>query len=245
MSSHLQSSPVPSQVAPQIHSVQVGRIQPFTRKGTSSAIAKHQIEGRVRVQMLGLSGDEQADKKVHGGPDKAIHAYPLEHYAFWNADLLKDHVLLQKPGAFGENLTTRGLTEQNICIGDRWSIGTVLLEVSQGRQPCWKLDDRFSVKGLCRRVQDTRLTGWYFRVIEPGVLQAGEEITLQARPYPEWSIKRVMDLLWGRKADPELLKSASELPLPSSWTHRFAERARDSSSVSNESARLDGPGTAA
>lgn len=243
MTSHSTPSTNATQSGPHIHSVQVGRIREFTRKGTTSAIAKHAITGPVRVETLGLQGDEQADKKVHGGPDKAIHAYPLEHYAFWNTDLLRDHTLLQKPGAFGENLTTVGLTEQSICIGDRWSMGSAVLEVSQGRQPCWKLDDRFTVKGLCRRVQHTRLTGWYFRVIHPGVLQAGEAMTLERRPYPDWSIRHILDLLWDRSSDPERLKRASELPLPLSWTRRFAERARGSSER-NETARLDGPGTA-
>lgn len=124
-----------------------GRVQPFTRPGTQSAIDKQPQQGQLKVCTLGLHGDEQGDLRVHGGVEKAIHHYPLEHYARW-ADELGAHPLLTQPGAFGENFSTTGWSEHDVCLGDRIRVGTALLEVSQGRMPCWKLSDRFAVANL-------------------------------------------------------------------------------------------------
>src|SRR5690606_16433169 len=116
-----------------------------------SAIDKRPLEGAVRIDELGVAGDEQGDTRVHGGVDKAVHHYPFEHYATWRAEL-GELPALASPGAFGENISTRGLDEATVCLGDRFALGTAVLEVSQGRQPCWKLNDRFGVKDMARRV---------------------------------------------------------------------------------------------
>ncbi len=231
----------PHSCSPRILSVQVGSARAFTRPGSISAIVKEPVAGLVQLGFLGLEGDEQGDKRVHGGPDKAVHAYPLEHYTEWKCNFLKGHPLLNTSGAFGENLTTEGLREDTLFLGDRWRAGSALLEVSQGRQPCWKLDDRFQMKGLCRQVQSTRRTGWYFRVLEPGSLQAGDILTLEARPIPEWSIRRILDLLWGKTAKPFDLQAASELPLPESWLRVFRHRLEGTEDPKSPQ-RLDGPG---
>ena len=155
----------------QIHAVLRGRAVPCTRPdgspGGRSAIAKQPVAGPVQVGPEGLEGDEQGDRRVHGGPDKAVHQYALEHYAAWRADLGALPVL-DAPGAFGENLASAGVTEATLCWGDRVRIGSVLLEVAQSRQPCWKLNLRFGHKDMARRLQDTGRTGWYWRVLEPG-----------------------------------------------------------------------------
>lgn len=187
----LLSAPV---VSVPIRSIQCGKVAPFRAPDEPSAIAKAPVSGKVQVHRLGLEGDAQADLSVHGGPDKAIHHYPHDHYAWWR-EAIGDHPLLAGYGAFGENISTAGLIEEGICIGDRWRLGTALVEVSQGRQPCWKLDHRFGgakVNAGCIRA---RRPGWYYRVIEEGAVAAGDTMELIDRPFASWSVARVFGLL--------------------------------------------------
>ncbi|MNZ42602.1 6-N-hydroxylaminopurine resistance protein [compost metagenome] len=123
-----------------LDAVLTGKAVAYTRPGSCSAIDKQLRTGELTVNELGLGGDEQGDLRVHGGKDKAIHHYPREHYALWAGEL-GAQTLLQAPGAFGENFSTYGCTEQTVCLGDRFRVGTALLEISQGRMPCWKLND--------------------------------------------------------------------------------------------------------
>ena len=111
-----------------------GKALPYSRPGTRSGIHKTPVEGHVLIGELGLEGDEQGDPRVHGGIDKAVHHYAFEHYAAWRSEL-GNSPILQQPGAFGENISTQGLTEADVCLGDRYQLGTAVLEVSQGRQP--------------------------------------------------------------------------------------------------------------
>lgn len=123
-----------------ILAVLIGKAVPYTRPGSRSAIAKTPVSGPVQCDKLGFVGDEQGDLRVHGGETKAIHLYAHAHYAWWRQQLGElDH--LRNYGAFGENLAIGGATETDICLGDRLRAGSALLEVSQGRQPCWKLSD--------------------------------------------------------------------------------------------------------
>ncbi len=158
-------------------SLQCGTVQTFRKPDEPSAIAKTPVDGPVRVHRLGLAGDEQADLTVHGGPDKAIHHYPHDHYAFWRTQI-GDHPLLDQYGAFGENIATHGMTEETVCIGDRYRFGTATVEVSQGRQPCWKLDHRFGGLPVNTRMVKARRAGWYYRVLEEGEAAAGDMIAL-------------------------------------------------------------------
>lgn len=224
-----------------VETVLTGRIVSYTRPGTFSAIAKQPVAGRVAVRTPGLAGDEQGDRRVHGGPDKAVHFYAGEHYATWRRELGALR-LLDAPGAFGENLATRGFDESGICLGDRLRIGTdgLLLEIAQGRQPCWKLNDRFGVANMARRVQDTLRTGWYARVLTSGSVGAGDDVVLVARPHPEWSIARLMGALYARHLDPQALRSMLELPLVPNW-RRIVERRLDSGLIEDWGMRLDGP----
>src|SRR5690606_4702102 len=128
-----------------------------------------------------------------------------------------DLPVLAAAGAFGENLSTTGITEAGLCLADRLRIGSCVLEVSQARQPCWKLNERFGVPDMSRRVQDSRRTGWYLRVLEAGHVGAGDEILLLARPHAGWSLTRLMDLLYRPASAPGLLREALELPLVPSW----------------------------
>ncbi len=206
-----------------IDAVLCGRAVEFSRPGARSAIAKSAVAGPVRIGPEGLEGDEQADRRVHGGPDKAVHHYARDHYAAWASDI-GAHALLGQPGAFGENISTTGLTEADICLGDRWRLGTALVEVSQSRQPCWKLSDRFAIADMARRVQDTGRTGWYYRVLEPGQVQAGDSLTLLERPHPDWPLGRIIDVLYQRRLDPDLLNEILGLPLVPGWRTLFERR---------------------
>ena len=157
-----------------IGAVLTGKSRSF-RANETSAIAKSPLTGPVAIGPLGLAGDEQADLSVHGGPDKAIHHYPLDHYDWWRAQL-GDHQLLAAAGAFGENISTHGLTEADICLGDRFRLGTALVEVSQGRQPCWKLGHHFARAEVTAMVVTSRRSGWYYRVLAPVHVAAGDRL---------------------------------------------------------------------
>lgn len=219
-------------------SLHVGKVRPYTRAGTTSAIAKSPVGGRLRITTLGLAGDEQADLRVHGGVDKAIHHYPLDHYAAWRQEIA--HPLLDSAGAFGENFSTQGWTEASVHFGDIVQAGSAVLQVSQGRQPCWKLNDRFGQPDMARRLQSTGRTGWYYRVLEEGAISAGDRLIVLERPYPQWPLSLLMDMLFQRTLDLALLRSASVLPLPPSWKklieHRLARN-----EVESWQKRLEGP----
>ena len=201
-----------------------GTAQPFAR-GELSAIAKGPIAGPVKIGRLGIEGDEQADPRYHGGPDKALHHYPSDHYVFWGSIAI-DHPLLNAPGAFGENVSTWGLVEEDVCIGDRFRLGSAVLEISQGRQPCWKQGQHLGWTALTALMVKERRSGWYYRVIEEGIAKAGDLIELIERPLPGWTVKRVFGLLIGgdHKRDPAALKAliAMEL-LHSGWRTRAVE----------------------
>ena len=180
-----------------IRALLAGRVQPLSR-GEGSAIAKRPLSGAVQIGLFGIIGDEQADQVHHGGRDKALHHYPFDHYARWREDA-PDAVLLHAAGAFGENISTTGLDEDTVCIGDRFRLGSALVEVSQARQPCWKQGDRLAWTTLPDLMVREGRSGWYYRVLEPGQAQAGDDLVLIDRPFPDWTARRVFDLLVGGK----------------------------------------------
>lgn len=187
------------EISPRVLSVQVGRITPLGARGVPSGFVKSGIQGPVEVAPLGLEGDEQADLTVHGGPDKAAYFYASEHYPSWINDVPRhEHAL--HPGAFGENLTTIGLDERTVAIGDVFRVGTAELQVTQPRQPCFKLGLRFNDNSLGRIMVQTGRTGWYVRVLKTGSLQAGDEIEVLRRPNPQWTIARFNAALLHQKA---------------------------------------------
>ena len=210
-----------------ILAVLVGKVRAFRGENEPSAIGKQPVEHAVAVGALGLAGDEQADRAVHGGIDKAIHHYPADHYAGWRQQL-GDVPLLDTPGAFGENISTTGLNETNVYLGDRFRLGTALVEVSQARQPCWKLDHRFGTKGVMAQVVKTRRTGWYYRVLEPGQVRAGDTLELVERPYSDWPLASLFGLLIGGEAKdrPADLRALRDVPvLAETWQVRRAKLA--------------------
>ena len=225
-----------------VNALLTGKVRAYTRPGSRSGIDKQPVAGPLHIGPLGLTGDEQGDLRVHGGIDKAVHHYPFDHYAAWQRDL-GALPLLETAGAFGENISTTGIDETTVCLGDRFHLGTAVLEISQGRQPCWKLNDRFGIPDIARRVQDSGRSGWYYRVLQPGRTQAGDYLTCIERPHPDWSLARLAALLYGRVLDPALLEPALALPLVPSW-RRLIERRLQQGAVEDWGNRIDGPATA-
>lgn len=150
----------------------VGGVKPLGKRGAPSGIVKSPVEHPVFLSRNGLEGDAQGDTGRHGGPEKAVHHYPFDHYREWQSEI-GPHSLLDRPGAFGENVSTAGLTEADVAIGDIFRLGHALIQVSQGRQPCWKLNERFADARMARRVQEAGRTGWYYRVLEEGAVAPG------------------------------------------------------------------------
>jgi len=218
-------SPTPLPKPIPILAVLTGKVAPFRGPDEPSAIAKLPVSRPVAVTPLGLAGDEQADLVHHGGREKAIHHYPYDHYPYWRG-ALGDLALLTGPGSFGENISTTGLVENEVCLGDRFRMGTALVEVSQGRQPCWKQGYRLNQPDMVARIVATRRSGWYYRVLEPGVLAAGDGLELIERQRPQWPVDRLFGLLVAgdHKREPAALR---ELAADDLLAEPWRARARD------------------
>ena len=158
-------------------------------------IFKSPVAGDVQVGRLNLAGDQQADLRVHGGADKAVYAYPWEHYAVWQSAMPDVRFT---PGAFGENLTVEGLVEDEVEIGDQFQIGTAVLTVTQPRTPCYKLDVRFGRDDMVRRFVQVRRPGLYFRVDREGTLRAGAAITRVAQSGSGVTVAAMFNLMMRR-----------------------------------------------
>ncbi|AVF92884.1 MOSC domain-containing protein [Vibrio diabolicus] len=221
-----------------VKAVLAGKTVPYAH-GAQSAINKQVLPDRQHATELGFTSDEQGDPRFHGGIQKALHIYPSEHYPIWQQQLGK-RTIFQSAGGFGENISSEGVTESTICLKDKIRIGSTLLEVSQGRMPCWKLNVRFDQHDMARRLQDTLRTGWYFRVLEEGDIGAGDEIILCERPYPEWPLARIMGAVFTGCLDREELTKLSELPLVESWG-KLVERRLETGEVEDWEMRLVGP----
>ena len=174
-----------------------------------TAIFKDPVQGVIPLRSLNLDGDRQADLTVHGGPDKAVYGYPLEHYEYWRAQVPQMPATL---GAFGENLTTRGVLEKDLNIGDQVRIGTALLQVSQPRMPCYKLQVRFDRDDMTKLFAVSRRSGFYFSVIEEGEVKAGDAIEIVKRDEHAVSVADVNGMYYARKIDRELMARALQVP---------------------------------
>lgn len=166
-------------------------VHPMEREWTS-AIFKEPVEGPIWLGKTSLVGDGQADLKHHGGPEKAVFAYPDEHYQYWQSELAKQNIT---SGGMGENFLMENVMEDMISIGDTFEIGEAIVQVSQPRQPCWKPARRFNIKNLALLLQNTGKTGWYFRVLKEGFVEEGQSFHLVDRPYPYWTIEKCNQIM--------------------------------------------------
>ncbi len=188
----------------------------------TSGFSKEPVAGPVRVTAANLDGDGQADLENHGGPDKAVCVYSADHLPYWAEHLGLTEMTF---GAFGENFTLGNLVEPGVCIGDVWEIGSAVFQVSQPRQPCWKLARRWRVKTLAAQVQQTGFTGWYFRVLAEGIVEAGQTLRLADRPCPEWTVARANRVMHIDKDDHRQAAELATLPwLAASWRHQLDKR---------------------
>ncbi|MCR2834521.1 MOSC domain-containing protein [Parerythrobacter lacustris] len=167
----------------------VGQPAPF-RDGELSAFAKTKVDGPVRITREGLKGDTQADRRNHGGQHMAVHLYPRSHRAFW-LQKIGAEPLLDEPGAFGTNLAVDGLAEADVMLGDRFRLGSALLEISQPRMPCWKIEHHFGHKGMVAAIIASARCGWYFRVIEEGEAQADDILERVEAQRTDWTVAEV------------------------------------------------------
>ncbi len=185
-----------------------------------SAIDKRPVPGPHIVEGVNITGDEQADLRVHGGPDKAVYAYAAEDTSWWNGELGRDDL---GPGSFGENLTTSGVDCTNAVIGERWRVGTVLFEVCQPRQPCFKLGLHLDDPKILKRFAQASRPGAYLRILEPGTLEAGDAVEIVDAPDHGVTIRLVADAIL---LDHDLAGQAAQASqLPGPLREWLAERA--------------------
>lgn len=197
---------------PRVLSVNVGGSRPITsgRRIFDTAIFKTPVGGRVLVRGVNIDGDTQADRTVHGGPDKAVYAYANEEVAAWETEL--GHELGTAP--FGQNLTTAGLDVSGALIGERWHLGTTVLEIAQPRLPCFKLGVRMGDPAFVKRFANASRPGAYLRIIEEGEIGAGDAVTVTDRPTHGVTSRMVFDaILLDPALIPEVLH-APQLPAP-------------------------------
>lgn len=190
-----------------------------------SGIFKTPVQEARFLSKTNLDGDAQGDQKNHGGPDKAVCVYAHEHYAFWQERLGLAEVPM---GAFGENFTTVGLLESDLCIGDTLAVGdkqAVIVQVSQARQPCWKLARRWQVADMVEIAQKSGYTGWYFRVLQEGYVQPGDTLHLLDRPYPHLTLAEANRVMHHDKEDWDAIATLIACPLLSaSWRNSLRRR---------------------
>ena len=184
-----------------------------------TSIFKSPVSGQIRVAQLNLEGDQQSDLSVHGGIDKAVYAYPSEHYSFWRNELPG---LDLSHGAFGENFTTTGLLEEDVHIGDRFRVGSAEFMVTQPRMPCFKLGIRFNRPDIVKRFLQSGRTGFYFAVLKEGEVTAGDSIELLQRDEHGVTVADIVNLYRRDASNQDLLRRVTELPsLPKSWRDYF------------------------
>jgi len=186
-----------------------------------TAIYKEALQGRIALRGNNLEGDRQADLKVHGGRDKAVYAYPQEHYAYWASKLPETEMPL---GMFGENLTTKGVTEDQLYIGDTVRIGSAVLQVTQPRMPCYKLGIRFQRPGMVKLFWHSGRSGFYFSVVEEGEIGAGDTIERMAEGPGRVSISEINELSRAETLDLKMLHRALKAPLKGGWKEQLQER---------------------
>jgi len=215
---------ISAETRPTVVSIQIGR--PTALGGDEpwvTSILKTPVSAPLMLDWLDLEGDEQADLSVHGGRDKAVCVYSSDHFPFWQATLARPDL---GPGAFGENFTVSGLVEQTICLGDVFEIGEAVVQVSQPRSPCWKLGRKWERLDLPKLVLREGRTGWYFRVLQPGIVAPEQALTLTERPYASWTIAAVNRLAYAKKSEglQDERRALAECPaLAESWRASLRE----------------------
>lgn len=206
-------------------SVQAGKPRKMDFEGRQwrSAIYKEAVAGRIALDVINLEGDRQANLKYHGGPDKAVCCFPIEHFDFWRTALGRSEDF--GFGAFGENFTLEGLTEDQVCIGDTFAVGTAVVQVTQPRQPCINLARKWDCADMPAQMIAAGHSGYYLRVLAPGEVGAGDVLTLQARPRPEMSIATANGICYRKEGGEAARLAFIALPeLSEEWRQMLGRR---------------------
>jgi MOSC domain-containing protein YiiM len=200
-----------------------GQVAQLAGDSRSSAIVKIAVSGARLLTAEGLAGDAQADRRAHGGGGKALHHYPAEHYARLAAAFPDAQHLA--PGGLGENLSTRGITEEDICIGDVFRLGGARIQVSQPRTPCWKIDRRTACEGVAAFIAEHGLAGWYYRVLEPGEVAAGDRLEHIERAADAVTLAEFWRVIRAPRPPVDaLLRLAHASGLDAEWTGKLTQR---------------------
>ncbi len=216
-------------------SVNVGRPREFDYNGrpAKSAIWKSPVAGRIAARGVNLEGDDQADRKAHGGPDKSVYAYAIEDLRWWEEQLGQSLQYAE----FGENLTTEGIAVNDALVGERWGIGTAVFEVSEPRIPCWRLGVRMNDQGFVRRFTEAMRPGTYLRIIVEGAVGAGDEIRIIERPAHDMAVRDIFRIYTRDRGEVERLLAVPRLSDAwRAWAQRYLEETKD------RHARSEGPG---
>lgn len=217
---------------PFVHKIYTGKVKQFGTKDAEdpldrpweSGMFKDERDEQIWLGPTGFTGDEVADKRHHGGPEKAVFAYSIKHYKYWQEDLDMESITM---GAMGENLAVLEMDEFNVCIGDTYKLGDAIIQVSQPRQPCWKPARRFRVMDMALRIQDSGRTGWYFRVLKEGLVISGIDFELLERPYPQWTIAACNEVMHEHKHDLRLTDELASCDLlAENWKKTLYKRLR-------------------
>jgi MOSC domain-containing protein YiiM len=201
-----------------------GGIRPLPPENRPTGIFKHELIMPAWLGREGLAGDAQADRRVHGGPNKALHQFPPAHYARL-AEVFPDARELLLPGSIGENLSLPGWDENDVRIGDRFRLGDAVIEVSQPRSPCWKIDARYGVEGMARWMEQAGSVGWYFRVIEVGSVEPGCAFDRIERATADVTVAYLLSVWREHRPEPALLRRLAQTPgLSANWVEKLEQR---------------------
>jgi MOSC domain-containing protein YiiM len=202
----------------------IGSIRPLPESGRPTGMYKQPAIGPLELGPEGFKGDQQADRRVHGGPEKAVHLYPARHYARLAARFPEAAAQLAI-GSLGENISTAELDENDVRLGDIWRLGSAQLQVCQPRNPCWKIDERFASDGMAAFIAEHRLTGWYWRVVTPGHVAPGDSLDLLVAADSPFTLAEAMQCWQAhRPALGDLEKLATSPGIAKSWQQKIAAR---------------------
>ena len=202
----------------------IGSVRLLPESGRPTGMYKHPVDQPLRLETTGFVGDEQADLRVHGGPEKAVHLYPSTHYRRL-AERFPDAAPLLVPGSLGENIATADIDENDVRLGDIWRLGEARLQISQPRSPCWKIDERFSSEGMALYVADHRLTGWYWRVLTPGVVAPGDRLEREHSDPAALTLAEAMQCLQEHRPALADLQRIIDAPgVASTWRQKIVSR---------------------
>jgi MOSC domain-containing protein YiiM len=202
----------------------IGQVQPLPVSGRPTAMYKTSVQAPIELGVEGFAGDQHADLRVHGGPEKAVHLYPSNHYAKLAAKFA-DAAPLLVPGSMGENIATADLDEHDVRLGDVWQLGKALIQVCQPRNPCWKIDERFVADGMAAFIDQHLLTGWYWRVLQPGVVNPNDTLQLHKAASQAPTLHEAMTLWRAHPPQLDQLSALAEVPgIAKVWQGKIRQR---------------------